>query len=61
MIAVEFQFWPGASWEKGEIGLGQMTAMGADLLLSLATSLFPVDLPAGFGRASLRQRIPGLR
>jgi hypothetical protein len=34
LIAVESQFWPGASWEKGEIGLGQMTTLGADLLLT---------------------------
>ena len=34
MIAVESQFWPGANWVKGEIGLGQMTEFGADLLLA---------------------------
>ena len=34
VIAVESQFWPGANWVKGEIGLGQMTEYGADLLLA---------------------------
>jgi hypothetical protein len=34
VIAVESQFWPGANWVKGEIGLGQMTEFGADLLLA---------------------------
>lgn len=33
VIAVESQFWPGANWAKGEIGLGQMTNAGADLVL----------------------------
>ena len=34
MIAVESQFWPGANWTRGEIGLGQMTEFGADLVLT---------------------------
>ena len=34
VIAVESQFWPAPDWIKGEIGLGQMTEFGADLLLS---------------------------
>lgn len=34
MIAVESQFWPAPNWMKGEIGLGQMTEFGADLVLS---------------------------
>ena len=34
VIAVESQFWPGPDWVKGEIGLGQMTQGGADLLLT---------------------------
>ena len=34
VISVESQFWPGANWEKGEVGLGQMTENGADLLLT---------------------------
>ena len=33
VIAVESQFWPGADWNRGEIGLGQMTEFGADLVL----------------------------
>jgi hypothetical protein len=34
LVTVESQFWPGADWQKGEIGLGQMTESGADLVLS---------------------------
>jgi hypothetical protein len=34
VIAVETQFWPGADWTRGEIGLGQMTTNGADLVLT---------------------------
>jgi hypothetical protein len=34
MIAVESQFWPGANSTWGEIGLGQMTEFGADLVLT---------------------------
>lgn len=34
MIAAESQFWPAGDWTRGEIGLGQMTVAGADLLLS---------------------------
>lgn len=34
VIAVESQFWPAADWIKGEIGLGQMTEWGADLVLA---------------------------
>jgi hypothetical protein len=34
VIAVESQFWPGSDWNKGEIGLGQMTEFGADLVLT---------------------------
>ena len=34
VIAVESQFWPGADWNRGEIGLGQMTEFGADLVLA---------------------------
>ena len=33
VIAVESQFWPAPDWTKGEIGLGQMTEFGADLVL----------------------------
>ncbi len=34
LIAVESQFWPGASWERGEIGLAQMTELGTDAVLT---------------------------
>jgi len=34
VIAVESQFWPAANWDKGEIGLGQMTEPGVDMLLA---------------------------
>lgn len=34
VIAVESQFWPAPDWIKGEIGLGQITAGGADLALT---------------------------
>ncbi len=34
VIAVESQFWPGSDWEKGEIGLGQLTNAGADMILT---------------------------
>jgi hypothetical protein len=34
VIAVESQFWPAPDWTRGEIGLGQMTAGGADLALT---------------------------
>lgn len=34
VIAVESQFWPGSDWEQGEVGLGQLTEAGADMLLT---------------------------
>ena len=34
VIAVESQFWPVADWISGEIGMGQMTGYGADLVLA---------------------------
>ncbi len=34
VIAVESQFWPGSEWEKGEVGLGQLTEAGADVILA---------------------------
>ena len=40
MIAVETQFWPGSDWEKGEIGLGQLTDAGADMVLTCALACF---------------------
>jgi hypothetical protein len=40
VIAVESQFWPAPNWIKGEIGLGQMTEFGADLLLSQRSGFY---------------------
>ena len=40
VIAAESQFWPAPDWMKGEIGLGQMTALGADLVLSYRPGYF---------------------
>ena len=40
VIAVESQFWPAPDWIKGEIGLGQMTAGGADLALTYRSALY---------------------
>lgn len=40
MIAAESQFWPAGDWMKGEIGLGQMTTSGADLLLSYRSQTY---------------------
>lgn len=34
LIAVESQFWPGADWQSGEIGLAQITSNGADMVLA---------------------------
>lgn len=34
VIAIESQFWPASDWSRGEVGLGQLTNAGADLLLS---------------------------
>jgi len=40
VIAVESQFWPAPDWVRGEIGLGQMTAFGADLLLAYRPAVY---------------------
>ena len=40
VIAVESQFWPAANWTRGEIGLGQMTTYGADLVLMWRPAYF---------------------
>lgn len=40
MIAVETQFWPGSDWMKGEIGLGQLTEAGADMMLTWRTGVY---------------------
>lgn len=34
VISVESQFWPGSDWAKGEVGLGQVTNAGADMILT---------------------------
>ena len=34
VISVESQFWPGSDWTKGEVGLGQLTTAGADMILT---------------------------
>lgn len=40
IIAVESQFWPAPDWIMGEIGLGQMTELGADLVLAYRPDYF---------------------
>lgn len=40
VISVESQFWPAANWTLGEIGLGQMTGYGADLVLMWRPTYF---------------------
>jgi hypothetical protein len=50
VIAVESQFWPAASWEKGEIGLGQMTQAGADMLLAWQPAYFQTVCAQGFDK-----------
>ncbi len=49
LIAVESQFWPGANWEKGEIGLGQMTTLGADMLLTWRPGIYQSICQQGLG------------
>ena len=34
VISTESQFWPGSDWAKGEVGLGQLTNAGADMILT---------------------------
>lgn len=34
VISVESQFWPGSDWARGEVGLGQLTNAGADMILT---------------------------
>jgi hypothetical protein len=71
VIAVESQFWPGSSWVKGEIGLGQMTEFGADLLLANQPARYQqvcrqalrpevCDLPYLFQPASNQSMLRGL-
>ena len=40
VIAIESQFWPGSDWGKGEIGLGQLTDAGADMLLTWRRGIY---------------------
>jgi hypothetical protein len=49
VIAVESQFWPGANWTPGEIGLGQMTGFGADLVLMWRPDYFQSICQKAFG------------
>lgn len=49
LIAVESQFWPGASWDKGEIGLGQLTTLGADMLLTWRPAIYQSICRQGLG------------
>jgi hypothetical protein len=40
VIGVESQFWPAANWARGEIGLGQMTEFGADMVLTWRPEIY---------------------
>jgi hypothetical protein len=55
MIAAESQFWPAGDWAKGEIGLGQMTASGADLLLSYRPKTYYRVCEQVFGEEECRK------
>ena len=52
VIAVESQFWPGADWNRGESGLGQMTEFGADLVLSWRPGVYQEVCRQVFGKDS---------
>jgi hypothetical protein len=54
LIAVESQFWPASNWQTGEIGLGQMTEMGADLLLTWNQDAYLHFCRQVFGEAGCR-------
>ncbi|MBI9049988.1 MAG: hypothetical protein JEZ00_11245 [Anaerolineaceae bacterium] len=49
LIGVESQFWPASNWRTGEIGLGQMTEMGADMLLTWHTESYQRICRRAFG------------
>jgi len=49
VIGVESQFWPAANWIRGEIGLGQMTEFGADLVLTWRPEYFQGICRQAFG------------
>ena len=55
VVAVESQFWPGSDWGKGEIGLGQMTEFGADLLLTWQADRYRQVCQQAFGEATCAQ------
>jgi len=57
VIAVESQFWPGSDWEKGEVGLGQMTEAGADMLLTWRPGVYHAHLFAGIRWRNLPGRL----
>lgn len=52
VVAVESQFWPAPDWIKGEIGLGQMTAYGADLALTYRPELYQRMCRQALGEAA---------
>lgn len=60
MIAVESQFWPAPNWMKGEIGLGQMTEFGADLVLSYRPSYYQQVCRQAFSEEECKQAYPSL-
>lgn len=60
LIAVESQFWPAANWTRGEIGLGQMTAYGADLLLRWRPTYFQKVCRQSFGEKGCAAQYPFL-
>ena len=60
VIAVESQFWPAANWAKGEIGLGQMTEMGADLVLAWRPDYFQAICSQGLDQAACAKGYGGL-
>ena len=49
VIAVESQFWRAADWKLGEIGLGQMTGYGADLVLAWRAAYYQNICRLAFG------------
>jgi hypothetical protein len=60
MIAAESQFWPAGDWMKGEIGLGQMTASGADLLLSFRPNTYRQVCTQVLGKEACGKAYPAL-
>lgn len=60
MIAAESQFWPAGDWMKGEIGLGQMTAHGADLLMSYRPNIYRQACAQVLGEEACGKAYPAL-